>query len=319
MIRDQAKLDELLGEVHDWVRNVAHPNEDRVADLDEVPQDIVDDMARRGYFGWSIPEEYGGLGLTTEELVLGAMELSQCAVAYRARVGTNTGIGSEALVADGTEAQKQKYLPLMARGEATGCLALTEPNAGSEASNIETTARREGDHYVLNGMKRYITNAPIADLFTVFARTEEGTKGAKGVTAFIVERGFEGLSTSAGYQMMGQRGSPVGEVHFNNCIVPAENVIGGVEGVGFKTAMKVLNKQRIHLAALCTGPAIRMLDMAFDHASTREQFGQKVVDFQLVAALLADCRAEIEAAKQLVLATARSRDEGRDIALEASI
>ncbi|SEI68349.1 acyl-CoA dehydrogenase [Pseudooceanicola nitratireducens] len=319
MIRDQAKLDALLGEVHDWVRTVAHPNEDRVAELDEVPQDIVDDMARRGYFGWSIPEEYGGLGLTTEELVLGAMELSQCAVAYRARVGTNTGIGSEALVADGTEAQKQKYLPLMARGEATGCLALTEPNAGSEASNIETTARREGDHYVLNGMKRYITNAPIADLFTVFARTEDGTKGAKGVTAFIVERGFEGLSTSAGYQMMGQRGSPVGEVHFDNCIVPAENVIGGVEGVGFKTAMKVLNKQRIHLAALCTGPAIRMLDMAFDHASNREQFGQKVVDFQLVAALLADCRAEIEAAKQLVLATARSRDDGRDIALEASI
>ncbi|MEC9104577.1 MAG: acyl-CoA dehydrogenase family protein, partial [Pseudomonadota bacterium] len=135
MIRDQAKLDALLGEVHDWVRTVAHPNEDRVADLDEVPQDIVDDMARRGYFGWSIPEEYGGLGLTTEELVLGAMELSQCAVAYRARVGTNTGIGSEALVADGTEEQKQKYLPLMARGEATGCLALTEPNAGSEASN----------------------------------------------------------------------------------------------------------------------------------------------------------------------------------------
>ncbi len=119
--------------------------------------------------------------------------------------------------------------------------------------------------------------------------------------------------------MMGQAGSPVGEVYFNDCIVPAENVIGGVEGVGFKTAMKVLNKQRIHLAALCTGPAIRMLDMAMDHATTREQFGQKVVDFQLVAALLADCRAEIEAAKQLVLATARSRDEGRDIALEASI
>ena len=247
------------------------------------------------------------------------MELSQCAVAYRARVGTNTGIGSEALVADGTEAQKRRYLPLMASGAATGCLALTEPDAGSEASNIGTTARREGDHYVLNGMKRYITNAPIADLFTVFARTEPGTTGAKGISAFIVERGFEGLSTSKGYRMMGQRGSPVGEVHFDNCIVPAANLIGGTEGVGFRTAMKVLNKQRIHLAALCTGPAIRMLDMAFEHASGREQFGRKVIDFQLVAALLADCRAEIEAARQLVLATARSRDEGRDIALEASI
>lgn len=319
MIRNAETLERLLAEVHTWVREVAHPNETRVAELDEVPQDIVADMAARGFFGWSIPEEYGGLGLTTEELVMAAMELSQCAVAYRARVGTNTGIGSEALVADATEAQKRKYLPLMARGEATGCLALTEPNAGSEASNIETTARRVGDHYVLNGMKRYITNAPIADLFTVFARTDPDSTGARGITAFIVERGFEGLTTSAPYKMMGQAGSPVGEVYFNDCIVPAENVIGGVEGVGFKTAMKVLNKQRIHLAALCTGPAIRMLDMAMDHATTREQFGQKVVDFQLVAALLADCRAEIEAAKQLVLATARSRDEGRDIALEASI
>jgi len=319
MIRDKARLDALLGEVNDWVRRVAHPNEQRVAELDEVPRDIVEDMAARGFFGWSIPEEYGGLGLTTEELVMGAMELSQCAVAYRARVGTNTGIGSEALVADGTEDQKQRFLPRMARGEATGCLALTEPNAGSEASNIETTARRDGDHYVLNGMKRYITNAPIADVFTVFARTDPESTGAKGVSAFIVERGTEGLSTSKPYKMMGQSGSPVGEVHFEDCRVPAENLIGGQEGVGFRTAMKVLNKQRIHLAALCTGPAIRMLDMAFAHASTREQFGQKVVDFQLVAALLADCRTEIEAAKQLVLATARARDEGRDIALEASI
>ena len=319
MIRDEARLTALLGEVHDWVRDVAHPNEQRVADADEIPAEIVQDMAQRGFFGWSIPEDYGGLGLTTEELVMAAMELSQCAVAYRARVGTNTGIGSEALVADATEAQKQKYLPLMARGEATGCLALTEVNAGSEASNIETTARRDGDHYVLHGMKRYITNAPIADLFTVFARTDPDSSGARGISAFIVERGFEGLSTSAPYKMMGQSGSPVGEVRFENCIVPAENLIGGVEGVGFKTAMKVLNKQRIHLAALCTGPAIRMLDMAMDHANAREQFGQKVANFQLVSALLADCRAEIEAAKQLVLSTARARDAGTDIALEASI
>ncbi|WP_069300528.1 acyl-CoA dehydrogenase family protein [Neptunicoccus sediminis] len=319
MITDKTKLDRLLSDVHAWVRDVAHPNEDRVAEANEVPAEIVADMAERGFFGWSIPKEYGGAGLTTEELVMGAMELSQCAVAYRARVGTNTGIGSEALVADGTDAQKQKYLPAMARGELTGCLALTEPNAGSEASNIETTAQRVGDHYVLNGMKRYITNAPIADVFTVFARTDPDSKGAKGVSAFIVERGFDGLSTGAPYKMMGQSGSPVGEVYFNDCIVPAENLLGQTEGTGFKTAMKVLNKQRIHLAALCTGPAIRMLDMAMDHACTRQQSGQKIVDFQLVAALLADCRAEIEAARQLVLSTARARDAGKDIALEASI
>ncbi len=172
---------------------------------------------------------------------------------------------------------------------------------------------------MLDGSKRYITNAPIADLFTVFARTDPDSTGASGVSAFIVERGTPGLSTSAPYKMMGQAGSPVGEVHFDGCRVPAANLIGGEEGLGFKTAMKVLNKQRIHLAALCTGPAIRMLDMAIDHACERKQFGRPVVDFQLVAALLADCRAEIEAARQLVLATARSRDADKDIALEASI
>ena len=319
MIRDPARLDALLAEVRAWVRDVAHPNEDRVAQDDAVPDEIVAEMAARGFFGWSIPEAHGGLGLSTEELVRAALELSQCAVAYRARVGTNTGIGSEALVADGTEAQKASFLPRLASGDATACLALTEPNAGSEASNIETVARRDGDAYVLDGHKHYITNAPIADIFTVFARTDPESRGAKGISAFIVERGTPGLETSAPYRMMGQAGSPVGEVTFTGCRVPAENVIGGIEGMGFKTAMKVLNKQRIHLAALCTGPAIRMLDLATDHAEGRIQFGKPVADLQLVAALLADCRTEIEAARALVLQTARARDEGADIALEASI
>ena len=319
MIADQARLDALLEKVRDWVRNVAHPNEDRVADADEVPAEIVSDMAARGFFGWSIPKEYGGLGLTTEELVLAALELSQCAVAYRARVGTNTGIGSEALVADGTEDQKARFLPRLASGEATGCLALTEPDAGSEASALVTSARRDGDVYVLDGRKCYITNAPIADLFTVFARTDPDSTGARGVSAFVVERGTAGLTTPKAYRMMGQAGSPVGEVVLEGARVPAANLIGGQEGTGFKTAMRVLNKQRIHLAALCTGPAIRMLDLAMDHATVRRQFGRPIVDFQLVGAMLADCRVEIGAARALVLETARARDEGRDIALEASM
>ncbi|WP_127104486.1 acyl-CoA dehydrogenase family protein [Pararhodobacter zhoushanensis] len=319
MIRDQNRLDALLGDVHDWVRAVAHPAEDRVAETDEVPAEIVADMAARGFFGWSIPQAYGGAGFTTEELVLGAMELSQCAVAFRARVGTNTGIGSEALVADGTEAQKADYLPRLARGEITGSFALTEPDAGSDASSLTTSARRDGDDYILNGRKCYITNAPIAGLFTVFARTDPDSKGARGVSAFLVERGEPGLSTSAPYTMMGQRGSPVGEVLLEDVRVPASAVIGGLEGQGFRTAMKVLNKQRVHLAALCTGPAIRMLDLAMDHAETRRQSGQAIIDFQLVAALLADCQTEIEAARALILQTARARDDGKDIALEASI
>jgi acyl-CoA dehydrogenase len=197
-------------------------------------------------------------------------------------------------------------------------LALTEPDAGSEASNIQTTARREGDHYVLNGMKRYITNAPLADIFTVIARTDESSRGHAGLTAFIVERGT-GLRTGEPYKKMGQAGSPVSDVFFENYRVSAANVIGGKEGVGFQTVMKVLNKQRMHLAALCTGPAIRMLELAVTHTMQRAQFGQPVASFQLVQAMIADCRTEIFAARSMILEAARARDRGEDVALTASM
>jgi acyl-CoA dehydrogenase len=319
MIRDPARLDALLADIRAFVRERWHPLEERVASEDAVPDDVVQELRRKGYFGWSIPEAYGGLGLTTEELVLCAFELSQASVALRARVGTNTGIGSEALVADGTEEQKRRWLPRMASGELTGCLALTEPDAGSEASNVQATARREGDHYVLDGLKRFITNAPVADLFTVIARTQEGSKGSSGLTAFIVERESAGLRTGAPYRKMGQEGSPVSDVVFENCRVPAFNVIGGREGVGFQTVMKVLNKQRLHLAALCTGPAIRMLDLAIAHTQQRNQFGQSVANFQLVQAMIADSQTEIFAARSMILEAARARDRGEDVALSASM
>lgn len=318
MIRDTPHFEALRADIRAFVRERWHPLEDQVSRDNDIPPDVVDELRRKGYFGWSIPEAYGGLGLTTEELVLCAMELSQSSVALRARVGTNTGIGSEALVADGTEAQKQRWLPRMATGELTGCLALTEPEAGSEASNVQTTARREGDHYVLNGSKRFITNAPVADVFTVIARTEDGSKGSKGVSAFLVERG-PGLTTGAPYRMMGQAGSFVSDVHFNECRVHADQLIGGREGMGFQTVMKVLNKQRLHLAALCTGPAIRMLDLAMAHTSGRNQFGQAVADFQLVQAMIADSRTEIYAARAMILEAARARDRGEDVALSASM
>ncbi|MNJ24878.1 Acyl-CoA dehydrogenase [compost metagenome] len=319
MVRNQQAFDAFLSDVRTFVRNEVFAREAEIERLDEVPADLVQTLREKGYFGWSIPQAYGGAGLSTEELVLGALELSQAAVAVRARVGTNTGIGAEGIVVDGTEAQKQQYLPRLASGEWTGCLAVTEPEAGSEATNVQTTARREGDSYILNGSKCYITNAPLADVFTVTARTEPGSKGAKGVSAFIVERGMPGLSTGAPYRKMGQAGSPVGEVHFNECRVPAANLIGGVEGNGFRTVMKTLNKQRIHLAALSTGPAMRMLEMAVAHTTTRAQFGQPVANFQLVQALIADCRTEIFAARSMILETARKRDRGEDVVLEASM
>tara|TARA_A100001391_G_scaffold145707_1_gene103344 strand:+ start:52176 stop:53345 length:1170 start_codon:yes stop_codon:yes gene_type:complete len=319
MIRDQEGLAALLEDVRVWVREVAIPAEDNVEARDEVPEELVEDMRRRGFFGWSIPEQYGGAGLTCEELVLAAMELSQAATAFRARVGTNTGIGSEALVADGTEEQKSRYLPALARGEITGCFALTEPEAGSDATALTTSARRDGDHYVLNGTKCYITNAPIAGLFTVMARTDPDNLTAGGISAFLVEAGTPGLSVGPAYKKMGQAGSPVSEVYFQDCRVPAANLIGGVEGQGFVTAMKVLNKQRLHLSALCTGPAMRMLDEALSHASQRRQFGRPVAEFQLVQAMIADMQTEIHAARALILDTARKRDDGGDVKLEASM
>ncbi|MBO9642272.1 MAG: acyl-CoA dehydrogenase family protein [Pseudacidovorax sp.] len=319
MIRDPAAFDETLQSLRRYVRERLIPREAEVEARDEVPTDLVEDMARLGFFGWSIPEAWGGMGMTTEELVLAAMELSQASVAFRARVGTNTGIGSEALVADGTPAQKDRYLPLLASGQLTGAFALTEPEAGSDATALKTTAVRDGDHYVLNGTKCFITNAPIAGLFTVMARTDPQDASARGISAFLVERDMPGLSTAAPYRKMGQAGSPVSEVHLQDCRVPASHLVGGTEGTGFKTAMKVLNKQRIHLAALCTGPAIRMLDEAIAWTAQRRQFGQPVAAFQLVQALIADCQTEIQAARALILQTARERDAGRDVTLQASI
>ncbi len=319
MIRDQEGLQALLESVRAWVRDVAIPAEDTVEARDEVPEELVQDMRRRGYFGWSIPEQYGGAGLTCEELVLAAMELSQATTAFRARVGTNTGIGSEALVADGTEEQKDRYLPALARGEITGCFALTEPEAGSDATALTTSARRDGDDYVLNGTKCYITNAPIAGLFTVMARTDPDDLTTGGISAFLVEAGTPGLSVGPAYKKMGQAGSPVSEVYLEDCRVPAANLIGGVEGRGFATAMKVLNKQRLHLSALCTGPAMRMRDEALAHASKRRQFGRPVAEFQLVQAMIADMQTEIHAARALILETARKRDDGGDVKLEASM
>ncbi|OWT80258.1 MULTISPECIES: acyl-CoA dehydrogenase family protein [unclassified Achromobacter] len=319
MIRDPEGFETFIDSLRKFVRERLAPREAEVARLNDVPADLVQAMAAQGLFGYSIPQAYGGAGMTTEELIRAALELSQCSVAFRARVGTNTGIGSEALVADGTEAQKAAYLPRLASGEVTGCFALTEPSAGSDATALRTSAVRDGDHYVLNGEKCFITNAPLADFFTVMARTDPDQPGAKGITAFLVERGTPGLSTGEPYDKMGQAGSPVSAVYLNDCRVPASNIIGGREGQGFKTAMKVLNKQRIHLAALCVGPAIRMLDDTMRFVAEREQFGRPLMDFQLVQAMLADCQTEIQAARALILQTARERDAGQDVTLNASI
>ena len=318
MIRDQEALDGLVGQIRKFVRDVAIPNENRVEVEDRISDDVIEKLKQLGSFGWSIPEEFGGAGLTSEELAIAFMEFTQCSVAFRVYGGQNAGIGSECIIRDGTPKQKQAYLPKLASGEMIGCLALTEESAGSDATAMKTRAKKVNNGYRIKGSKCYITLAPVANLFTIFARTE-GERGGNGVTAFLIERGTEGLSTSPPTPKMGQEGAPIGEVYLDDIFVPDEAVLGGVEGVGFKTVMKALNKQRINLSALSTGPAIRMLNDAIAYAKERRQFEQAIGEFQLVQAMLAECKVEIEAARALILETARKRDRNEDVTMDVSL
>jgi acyl-CoA dehydrogenase len=318
MVRDEETLNLLLDSIRRFVREVLVPQEDVVAETDEIPPAVVAQMRELGLFGLSIPEAYGGLALTMEEEVRVAFEIAHTSPAFRSLIGTNNGIGSQGIVIDGTEEQKQRYLPRLASGEIIGSFALTEPGSGSDAASLATTAVRDGDCYILNGTKRFITNAPEASIFTVMARTGLQGKGAGAISAFIVERGTPGLSLGKIDRKMGQRGAHTCDVIFEACRVPAANLIGGVEGVGFKTAMKVLDKGRLHIAAVCVGAAERMLDDALRYAMERQQFAQSIVDFQLIQAMLADSKTEIYAAKCMVLDAARRRDNGEDVSTEAS-
>lgn len=319
MIRDPHQLAAMLAQLREFLRLECLPIEAQVDEDDAIPEPLVQRMRQLGLFGHSIPEAYGGAGLTTEELALVNLEVSQVATAFRARFGGNTGIASESLVVDGTEEQKRQYLPLLASGEVTGCFALTEPGAGSDATALTTCAVRDGDYFVITGRKCFITNAPIANLFTVFARTDLGSQGSNGISAFLIERGTPGLSTPAAMRKMGQHGSPVGEVILDQVRVHQSAIVGGLEGKGFRTAMRALNKQRINLAGLCVGPAIRLVQEMVQHAQQRKQFGQAIGEFQLVQQMIAQSNTEVYAARALVLETARQRDLGHDVTMEASM
>ena len=323
MIQDSTLNEKRLDDIRQFVREIAIPAEAQVVKDNEIPAHLVQIMRERGYFGWSIPREYGGAGMTTEELALANMELSKAATAFRARAGTNTGIGAESIIQDGTLEQKQEWLPKLASGEVTGCLALTEPDAGSDATALKASAMPVmevgSQHWRINGTKRYITNAPIAELFTVFARTDSNDLSHRGISAFLIPRQTPGLSTGPEHRKMGQAGSPVSEVYLEDVMASSEQIVGGVPGKGFATAMKTLNKQRINLAALCIGPAMRLLDEALVHVKKREQFGKPIAEFQLVQAMLAESQVEISAARSLVLETARARDNGEDVTTQASI
>lgn len=318
MIRDQETLDQILGTLRKFVRERLIPNEAVLADTDQVPADIVQEMKDIGLFGLAIPEAYGGLGLTMEEEVRVAMEIGQTSPAFRSIFGTNNGIGAQGILIDGTDEQKDYYVPRMATGEIISAFCLTEPDSGSDAASLRTTAIRDGDHYVLNGTKRYITNGPEADLFTVMARTDPSNKGAGGITAFVVEGNTPGLSRGAIDKKMGQKGSHTCDIIFEDCRVPAANIIGLKEGQGFKTAMKVLDRGRLHIAAVCAGVANRLIDESVRYAMERKQFGVPLSDQQLVQAMLADSKTETYAAECMVLDGARRKDAGENVSTLAS-
>jgi len=318
MIRDPETFEALLDSVRRFVRNRLVPAENLVAETDEIPDAIVQEMREMGLFGLTIPEAYGGLELTMEEESRVLFELCKTSPAFRSVIGTTVGIGSQGILMDGTPAQKDFYLPKLATGELMASFALTEPDAGSDAASLRTTAILQGDHYVVNGTKRYITNAPHSSIFTLMARTNPQDKGASGVSAFIVDAHSPGISLGKIDKKMGQKGAHTCDVIFENVHVPAANLIGGQEGQGFKTAMKVLEKGRIHVAAVCVGVAQRVLDDALRYAVERQQFGQSIGDFQLVQALLADSKAELYAAECMVIDAAQKRDAGHAVATEAS-
>ena len=317
MIRDQETLNQLIDVIARFVRERLVPAENQLAEESRLPADILQEMKDLGLFGLTIPEEYGGLGLTMEEEILVAIELGRTSPAFRSIMGTNNGIGSAAIVFSGTAEQQQKYLPKYASGEWISCFCLTEPEAGSDAAALKTTARREGDFYILNGTKRYITNAPVADTFNVMAKTNPDIKGARGISSFIVEKGTPGISLGAIDKQMGQSGSLTCDVIFEDCAVPAENIIGE-EGEGFITAMKVLDRGRLHISGVSVGVAESLIADALDYAIARKQFGKAIAEQQLIQAMLADSQTETYAAKCMTLETARKRDNGDNISTESS-
>jgi acyl-CoA dehydrogenase len=317
MALDADTRDQLIDTVRRFVAERLRPLEAQVSENDAIPDDVLAEMRALGLYGLTIPEEYGGLDLSMEDECLVGIELGRTSPAFRSAFGTNVGIGSQGLVMFGTPEQKAKWLPGIASGELVTSFALTEPEAGSDSASVRTRATRDGDAYVLNGSKRYITNANKAGLFTVMARTNPDIRGGGGVSAFLVPRDLPGLSIGKPEKKMGQQGAHICDVIFENVRVPAENRLGE-EGEGFKVAMQVLDRGRLHISSVCVGVAERLIADCVAYASDRKQFGQPIASFQLIQGMIADCKTEAMAARALTLESARKRDAGQNVTLEAA-
>jgi len=316
MALDPETFDALIDTLRRFVSERLRPLEAQVEADDAIPADVIAEMKDMGLYGLSIAEEYGGLGLTMSEECRVAFEMGRTTPAFRSSFGTNVGIGSQGLVMSGNDDQKTMWLPRIASGEIVTSFALTEPDVGSDSGAVKTRAVRDGDVYRLSGTKRYITNADRADLFTVMARTSDD-KGARGVSAFLVPRDLPGVSIGEPEKKMGQKGAKVADVNFDDVPVPAANRLGA-EGEGFKIAMRVLDRGRLHISAVCVGVAERLIADSVAYASERHQFGKPIAEHQLIQGMIADMKTEALAARALVIDTAAKKDAGEDVVLESA-
>ncbi|MDI3406944.1 acyl-CoA dehydrogenase family protein [Streptomyces cavernicola] len=310
---EAADFKAVLDSVRRFVREDVVPREDEIEESDAIPEDVRRKAVDMGLFGYTLPEEYGGLGASLSEDVRLAFEFGYTTPAFRSMFGTNNGIAGQVLVNAGTEEQQRHWLPRLAEG-AVASFALTEAEAGSDPSGLTTRAVRDGEDgaYVISGAKRFITNAPLADLFVVFARTGEESRGTKGISVFLVERGLPGLTVGPKDRKTGQAGAWTAEVFFDDVRVPKDSLVGGEEGAGFGTAMKSLVRGRVHIAALCVGMAERILEESVAYAASNRQGGRPIGEFQLVQAMLAEIKTGLYAGRAMVLEAARQYDSGED-------
>ncbi|WP_085992225.1 acyl-CoA dehydrogenase family protein [Oceanobacillus senegalensis] len=303
--------------IRDFIDHEVEPYAMEIEEMNEIPERIMEKTKQMGLFALSVPEEYGGLGLSMVGKCAILEEIGRTHNGYTTVIGGHTGIGGVGIVELGTEEQKSKYLPGMASGERIGAFALTEPSAGSHASNLKTTAIKKGDKYILNGSKHYITNAPIADIFTVMAVTDP-ERGARGITSFIVEKDTPGLVIGKIEQKMGLHGSHSSEVFFEGCEVPVDNVLG-MEGEGYINALKILANGRAGMAARNLGSADKLLEMSIDYAHNRIQFGKPIMEQQIIQHYLAEMAVEVEALRSMVYRVATMVDQNKKVIKEAAM
>ncbi|KLI06254.1 acyl-CoA dehydrogenase [Mycolicibacterium conceptionense] len=303
---------EILAQTRSFIRSAVMPRENEILATDQVPDDLRDQAKDMGLFGYAIPQQWGGLGLNLAQDVELAMEFGYTSLALRSMFGTNNGIAGQVLVGFGTDEQKSRWLEGIASGEVVASFALTEPGAGSNPAGLRTKAVRDGDDWVIDGQKRFITNAPTANLFVVFARTRPADADGPGIAVFLVPADSAGVEVGAKDAKMGQEGAWTADVNFTGVRVPSSALVGGSEDVGYRAAMTSLARGRVHIAALAVGSAQRALDESVAYAAAATQGGQPIGSFQLVQAMIADQQTGVMAGRALVRDAAAKWVSGED-------